>query len=93
MSSGRTATKTKQAEVAGYQIDLSTSDTDGTGTDIADGDTITIGGKTYEFISAGGTASTGNIGITRGATDGTAAQALAAQLKKDGYQSKAALSG
>ncbi len=76
---------TKQAEVAGYQIDLSTSDTDGTGTDIADGDTITIGGKTYEFISAGGTASTGNIGITRGATDGTAAQALAAQLKKDGY--------
>ena len=76
---------TKQAEAAGYQIDLSTSDTTGAGTDIADGDTITIGGKTYEFVSAGQQASTGNICITRGATDGSAAQALAAQLKKDGY--------
>ena len=76
---------TQQAEAAGYHIDLSTTDTTGAGTDIADGDTVTIGGKTYEFVSAGGTASTGNIAINRGTTDGTAAQALAAQLKKDGF--------
>lgn len=76
---------TQQAEAAGYHIDLDNTNTDGTSTTIQDGSTVTIGGKTYEFVSTGGAASTGNIAVNRGTTDGTAAQALAAQLKKDGY--------
>lgn len=69
-------------ESAGFGIKLN-----GTLNNIVDGDTITIGGKTYEFDD-GTTAGvgSGNIGITKGADSEETTKNLLEALKKDGIE-------
>ena len=80
-------TSTK-AESAGYAIDLDNTKTDGTGTNVAAGDTIKIGDTVYEFVAASGDKPTtsGATAVVLGADDAGTTQNLVAQLKKDGYE-------
>ena len=80
-------TSTK-AESAGYMIDLDNTTTDGTGTNVAAGDTIKIGDTVYEFVAASGDKPTtsGATAVVLGADDAGTTQNLVAQLKKDGYE-------
>nr|WP_300185669.1 flagellin [uncultured Agathobaculum sp.] len=80
-------TSTK-AESAGYAIDLDNTSTDGTGNNVAAGDTIKIGDTVYEFVAASGDKPTtsGATAVVLGADDAGTTQNLVAQLKKDGYE-------
>ncbi len=82
------ATHSTKAESAGYAIDLDTTTTDGTGNNVAAGDTIKIGDTVYEFVTNSGDKPTtsGATAVVLGADDAGTTQNLVAQLKKDGYE-------
>ena len=69
------------------QKDETNGFTAGTGTDIKDKATMTIGDKTYEFLSDVSKVKEGNVAVQLGATDGVSMENLVKALKQNGVES------